>query len=156
GYYTGVVAFARTTFELIRDTWRAFVDDNLSRDAAAIAYYAIFAIAPLLVVITEIVALLLGGTDTNELTRVLQPFAATLGSKGVAALRDLITTTLDQSREQGLAAAIVGLLVTLYAATGLLGAVQTALDEVWDVPRQKRPWYATLHDRFIAFLLIAA
>jgi membrane protein len=118
----------RTTFE----EWNA---DNAARLAAALAYYTIFSIAPLIVIVVAIAGLFYGreaaqGQLTHEIERyVTNPDAV-----------DLIQTVIENARfpETSAMATLVGFGLLLWGAAGVFGELRNALNNIWDVPPRKR------------------
>jgi membrane protein len=114
----------RTTFE----EWNA---DNAARLAAALAYYTIFSVAPLLVIVVAMAGLFYGreaaqGQLTHELERyVTNPDAV-----------DLIQTVIENARvpETSAIATLVGFGLLLWGAAGVFGELRNALNNIWDVP----------------------
>jgi membrane protein len=114
----------RTTFE----EWNA---DNAARLAAALAYYTIFSVAPLLVIVVAMAGLFYGreaaqGQLTHELERyVTNPDAV-----------DLIQTVIMNARfpETSAMATLVGFGLLLWGAAGVFGELRNALNNIWDVP----------------------
>ncbi len=114
----------RTTFE----EWNA---DNAARLAAALAYYTIFSVAPLLVIVVAVVGLFFGreaaqGQLTHEIGRyVTNPDAV-----------DLIQTVIKNARvpETSALATLVGFGFLLWGAAGVFGELRNALNNIWDVP----------------------
>ncbi len=114
----------RTTFE----EWNA---DNAARLAAALAYYTIFSVAPLLVIVVAVAGLFYGreaaqGQLTHELGRyVTNPDAV-----------DLIQTVIKNARvpETSAMATLVGFGLLLWGAAGVFGELRNALNNIWDVP----------------------
>ena len=114
----------RTTFE----EWNA---DNAARLAAALAYYTIFSVAPLLVIVVAVAGLFYGreaaqGQLTHEIGRyVTNPDAV-----------DLIQTVIMNARvpETSAMATLVGFGLLLWGAAGVFGELRNALNNIWDVP----------------------
>ena len=107
--------------------------------------------------IVEIAALIYGGIGHARIRdEVVGAIAPGIGPQASAAVRDLIENTFEQAQRQGLVAGIVSWCVLIFAATGFVGAIQAALDAVWNAQRPKRPWWGALLDRGLAALAIGA
>jgi membrane protein len=114
----------RTTFE----EWNA---DNAARLSAALAYYTIFSVAPLLVIVVAVLGLFFGreaaqGQLTHEIGRyVTNPDAV-----------DLIQTVIKNARvpQTSAIATLVGFGLLLWGAAGVFGELRNALNNIWDVP----------------------
>lgn len=131
-------------FQRHRDVWLA----------AAIAYFTIFAVAPLIMVVVGIAGLLLGQRQTvlAEIYSYLQTNAGKAAADGVSAIMSMASS---HPRESTIAQA-VGWVVFIIAAIGLFGALQEALNVVWEVEPAKRGFVGALRGRFLAFGLVLA
>ena len=129
-------------------------DADGMRMAAAMSFYGILSLAPLLVLL---VALLGWWVDRELLERGLVTQIGTIvGEQGAAVIRQ----ALDSAREpaQGLLASLVGFGVLLFGATGVFGELQSALERLWRHGRAQavpaRWWYsASLRLRGVAYVL---
>ena len=141
---------------LLRATLRAYIQDRTAREAAALAYFALFALAPLLIVLIEIVALVASAHGAMQVRgAIVAGLASSIGQAGADGVGALVAATLQQAHHQGLAAGIIGWVVLVFAATGLLSAIQSSLDDIWQVTLAKRPWWSAFKDRLVATALIA-
>jgi membrane protein len=118
--------------------------------AASLAYYAIFSIAPLLLISIHIASLFLDRTAvveglTSELTGVIGPSGS-----------DAITQMLEAAgtgQPEGWTG-VVGIVVLLFAATGFVGSLQDALDKIWP-PRPGGIW-TFIRSKLLSFSLVLA
>ena len=111
-----------------KDVVNGWLDAGAFTFAASLAYYAIFAIAPLLLISIHIASLFLDRTAaieglTSEMIRVIGP----AGSDAIKQMLDAAGTAQPQSWS-----GLVALGVLLFAATGFVGSLQEALDKKWD------------------------
>jgi membrane protein len=118
----------RTTFE----EWNA---DNAARLAAALAYYTIFSIAPLLVIVVAVAGLFYGreaaqGQLTHEIERYVSNRDAV----------QLIQTVIENARvpQTSAMATLIGFGLLLWGAAGVFGELRNALNNIWDVPPRTR------------------
>ena len=124
------------------------------RMSAAMSFYGILSLAPLLVVM---VALLGWWMDRELLERTLiTQIGGIVGEQGGA----LIQQALDSAKEpsEGIAASVIGFIVLLFGATGVFGELQEALERLWlhdsDTPAQQKWWHtASLRLRGIGYVL---
>lgn len=122
--------------------------------AAAIAYFTVFAIAPLIIVVVEIVSLILGQHQAT-LHQLYAYLSTTAGPSAADGIRSIVTATFSQ-RRAGTLSQIVGWTVFVVAAVGLFGSLQGALNAVWDVEPGKRTLKQTAISRLIAFAAVLA
>jgi membrane protein len=108
---------------------RDFSEDECSVRAAALAYYTVFALPPLLILLTLVVGLF---WDPVEVQRSLETqFSTLVGSDGASAIRDM----LDHAKSPGTGpvATILGVLALLFGALGAFMQLQGALNKAWEV-----------------------
>ncbi len=123
----------RTLITLGRNTVREFLDDHCMTLAAAISYYTVFALPPLLVLILTTVGLLVDPSDvqgriTGEVSSLIGPDAA-----------GMVATMIEESsRIRGGASAVLGVAALLFGATGAFIQLQHALNQAWEVPDHKQ------------------
>lgn len=118
--------------------------------AAALAYYIVFSVAPLLVLATALVALVYGGTGASA---VIDLVSKSAGPTVSAALRQVL---VEASRPRtDVSASLLGLVVLVAGAAGAFTSVQSALDQIWGVrPKPHRGIRGFVGDRLPAFLLL--
>lgn len=103
--------------------------------AAALAFFTVFSIAPILVVVVGLVGLVLGESAVQgELFAQLE---ATLGSDVAGVVQTAVSNSqIDQS---GIWPALIGIIATIVGATTVFAQMQQSLNQIWDVaPRPKR------------------
>lgn len=127
---------------LLKRTYAGFGRHKSAWLAAAMAYYTIFAVAPLIIVVMAIAGLAIGNNAAarNEIYGYISQHAA--GSAGNA-IRGIVDATLSQ-RHQGVIAQIVGWGVFLLGAIGLFASLRQALNTVWEVEPQRKGIWGTI------------
>ena len=122
----------------MKRTFREFKADNLTDLAAALTYYGVLAIFPMIIVIVSVLGLV-GHSAT-------QPLINNLGKVAPGPAKTIFTNAIDNvNGSQGTAGVlfIVGLLVSLWSASGYIAAFMRASNVVWDV-EEGRPIYKTI------------
>lgn len=156
GYVTDAMTQLRTiaseAVPLFKAAWTDFSKHDGQWLAAALAYFTAFAIAPLIIVIVEILGFFLGSHQStlNMLYGYLQRDA---GPTASGAIKAIVTATFNQQRHGSLAQ-IVGWAVFVLAAIGLFSAVQFALNKIWDVDPKKQTFLLALKERGAAFAVM--
>lgn len=120
--------------------------------AAAIAYFTIFAIAPLAIIIVEIAGFFLGNHQA-VLTALYGYLAQTAGPSASHSIQSIVTASFSQ-RRAGLIAQTVGWGVFLFAAVGFFTSLQDALNGVWDVAPPKRSIVQAVIGRLFSFGMV--
>ncbi len=120
---------------VVRGTVAGYGSDRVPLLAAALAFFAMFAMAPLLIIVIEIGAALLGGSGHHDQVRnaLLDRLQPAIGKDGATAIAAIVQATFDQQAE-GLLSKIGSWVFFVVAATGFFGAVQGALDLIWAAP----------------------
>ena len=120
--------------------------------AAALAYYAIFAIAPLLLISIYVASLFLDRTAAVE--ELTNEFTGVVGSTGSDAIKGMLDAA-DAAQPQGWAG-LVGVAVLIFAAAGFVGALQDALDKIWQAPPRPSGIWAFVRGKLFSFSLVLA
>jgi membrane protein len=140
-----------TAWEMFKRTFSDWKEDKVSRLAAALAYYTVFSIAPLLLISLGVAGLVFGADSARrEIAAQLE------GLLGPAATEILEMTVASARREgSGLLAGAIGLAVLLYGASGVFAALQDALNTIWEVrPKPDLGWAYTLRIRVFSFAMV--
>ncbi|HTU82141.1 MAG TPA: YihY/virulence factor BrkB family protein [Candidatus Acidoferrales bacterium] len=142
------MTFARTFY-------RIWTESRLSVQAAALAFFAVLAIPPLLVAVIELVGFVPGYTQHALLRdRIFSTVGSQIGSPVAGVLRSLVDAAYAKSQSRNVATAIFGWAAIVFAATGLFAMVQGALESVWG-SRPKGSIWQTARDRALAAALVA-
>jgi membrane protein len=138
-------------WSLLKTAGAAWVDDKASRLGAALAYYAAFSLAPLLIISIAIAGLVFGKDATRN--EVLAHVSALVGKEGAAAIQTMIASASNP--RSGIVAGIVGAIMLVVGAAGLFGQLQDALDTVWGVePRSGLGILGFLRERFLSLTMV--
>jgi membrane protein len=116
-------------FSLLKDTFNAWREDKASRLGAALAYYTIFSIGPLLLVIIAVVGFVLGRQATEG--TLVGTISGVVGSDGAKVIQDAVKNASKPGA--GILASVIGLVTLLLGASGIFGQLQDALNTVWKV-----------------------
>lgn len=144
----------KTFWELIRDTAIKWNDREPFTNSAIIAYYTIFSLPGLLVIVINIAGYFYG---TDEVTQdVTNDIGALTGGGDTA--EDIRGIISNASASQGSTwASIIGIATLLYGATGIFYQVQQILNKMWEVkPQAKQKFLKLLKDRLFSFGLVLA
>ncbi|MCC6587353.1 MAG: YihY/virulence factor BrkB family protein [Bryobacterales bacterium] len=117
-------------FELIKKTVNAFIDDDCPAMAAALAYYTVFSLPPLLAIIVAIAGAVFGAEAVGN---AIREQASTMIGQGAA---DQIQTMMAETNRQtgGAWWKVIGSVVLLlFGATTAFGQLQVALNRTWEV-----------------------
>lgn len=144
-------ARAKAVLELFKETFMEWSEDKAPRLAAALAYYALFSLAPLLIIVIAIAGVLFGEQAVSG--QIFAQIQGIVGPEAARAIQDMVANA-DQPAT-GLVAGVVGLATILLGASGLFGQLQDALNTIWEVaPKPGRGIMATVRERFISFTMV--
>ncbi|HEY0922729.1 YihY/virulence factor BrkB family protein [Rheinheimera pacifica] len=133
--YNKLPAVVRYWLSILGATCRNWLDSQAFIYAAALAFFTVFSIAPILVVVVALVGLVMGESAVQgELFAQLE---ATLGPDAAGVVQTaVINSQIDQS---GIWPALIGIIATIVGATTVFAQMQQSLNQIWDVaPRPKR------------------
>lgn len=128
---------------LLRDTWNAWLDDGAPSMGAALAYYTLFSLAPLLLIVISVAGLWFGEEAARG--EVVAQIAQLVGPASARAVESALLT-LDKP-QAGVAGTVFGVGALLVGATSAFAELRNAMDRIWNVPppgeRPPRPpWMA--------------
>ena len=141
----------RDMWGIVKEAGSESLVDRVPRLGAALAFYATFALAPLLVIVVAIAGLVFG-RDAAE-NRMLGEMRSLVGNEGGDALQAMVAAAGRPGA--GVLASLVGGLVLLFGAVGLFGELQDALNTIWEVaPKPGRGLWVIVRSRFLSFSLV--
>lgn len=121
----------KQVLRLLKDAFQEWNRDKASRLAAALAYYTIFSIAPLLILVIAIAGLFFDRAAVQE--QIMGQLQALVGSNGAAFLQDVLENANRPGETSGWIASLISIILLLIGATGVLTQLQIALNTVWNV-----------------------
>ncbi|HTL59489.1 MAG TPA: YihY/virulence factor BrkB family protein [Candidatus Limnocylindrales bacterium] len=140
----------KSGWEVIKGTVARFSDDHVTTLGAAVAYYAIFSIAPILVIIVGVVGLVFGeGSARHEM---LDQLKSAVGPRSAAVIESMMSS---QTREGSLIATIIGIVALLLGASGVFGQLKMSLNLIWHVqPKPGRAVPGLIMDRLVSLVVL--
>jgi membrane protein len=139
-------------FRLLKDAGTRMFDDQVPMMGAALAYYMIFSIAPLLVIAIGFAGVIFGksaGVDVFDAIKGL------VGPSGAAAIQSMVSAAAAQPRA-GLIATIIGVVTLLIGAAGVFSQLQQSLNIIWRVAAKPGAiWKVLLRQRLLSFGMVA-
>ncbi len=138
-------------WSLIKATGSDFMDDNALRLAAALAYYALLSLAPLVVLAIAVAGL---AVDEHSVRgAIAKELGGVVGSSGAAAVESIVRSA--KAPAAGIVSSVVGVIVLLFGASGVFGELQGALDTIWEVaPKPGRGLKGVVKDRLFSFAMV--
>ena len=121
--------------KLVKAAASAWVADYAPSMGAALSYYSVFSMAPLLLVVISIAGLVFGEDAVRG--EVFGQLQSLLGLEAAKAVEAILASVSDKPAE-GVLSTIIGLAVLLFGATSVFGELQDALDRIWRAPVRDR------------------
>ncbi|HEX2882366.1 MAG TPA: YihY/virulence factor BrkB family protein [Polyangiaceae bacterium] len=142
---------AKTWWSILKETGTDWLDDNAARLAAALSYYTLLSIAPLLIIAVTLASLAFG--DEAARAGISSEMAAIVGEQAAQSVQAILSQ--NQAPEVGVVSSIVGIVVLLFGASGVFGELQAALNTVWEVQSKPgRGIWGLIKDRFFSFTMV--
>jgi membrane protein len=136
---------------LVRETFAEWLNDRAPRLGAALAYYTVFSLAPLLIIVIAVAGLVFGEAAAQG--QIVEQIEGVVGPDGARALQTMLANARQPA--SGLLATLLGMAMLLVAASGLVVELQDALNTIWAAPpRPGLGVLATLKDRAISLVLV--
>jgi membrane protein len=147
-------SFFGTVFHLFKQTFREWLDDKAPQLGAALAYYTVFSLAPLTLLILAIVGYLFRDDPSGAWNRITEQLSYFLDQSAVETVRGIAQRAAQPGKS--VFATVVGIALALFGAAGVFGQLQDALNTVWGVkPKPEAGWKEFLRTRFLSFAMVA-
>jgi membrane protein len=139
-------------FDLSKQSVLAWIDDFAPSMGAAISYYTVFSLAPLLIIVIAVAGLVFGEDAVKGM--IQSQIAGLVGQDGAAVIQNLIASAREPS--EGWVAGSISIVFLIVGATTVFAEIQSALDRIWHVPEKAKPagLWGLLRTRFLSFGLI--
>ena len=138
-------------YQLLKQAAADWSEDNAARLAAALAYYTVLSIAPLLILATAVVGLVLG--DDAARGEVASELSSIVGPQAGQGLQTVLKEA--KSPEGGVISSIISVVVLLFGASGVFGELQSALNTIWEVkPKPGQGLMGFIRTRFFSFTMV--
>ena len=142
---------------ILKLTYQGWQEDNASRLSAALAYYTIFSMAPMLVIVIAVTGLI--WEEAAVRTEILNQVRGLIGPDGADFIAGLMTNT--GSSAGGIVALVIGILTLLFGALGVFNELHNSLNIIWGIRLEKPQGFLQsvkklVVDRFLSFTMILA
>jgi membrane protein len=141
----------RNVLNLFKDAAREFNEDKAPRLGAALAYYTMFSIAPLLLVAIAIAGFVFGQEAARG--QIFAQMRGLIGAQGAGALQEMVASAAKP--KAGTIATIIGVVTLLFGAAGVFGQLKDALNTIWEIePRKSSGVWGFVRDRFLSLAMV--
>ncbi|RYZ64604.1 MAG: hypothetical protein EOP09_15670, partial [Proteobacteria bacterium] len=120
---------ARDLWTTLKNTANSWLDDRAMTQSAAVAYYTVFSIAPLLLISVSIGEIFFGKEASRN--EIFSSLSGLLGAEGAKAVESMVEASSVEG--SGVIGVIVGVTILLIGATTVFGQVQDSLNLIWKV-----------------------
>ncbi|HSV10864.1 MAG TPA: YihY/virulence factor BrkB family protein [Hanamia sp.] len=136
---------------IIKDVFKEFSADNIVKYSASLAYYTVFSIAPLLVVITTLFGFLFGREAMQG--QVYEQLNKLVGSRAAIQIQDIIKNI--HLSGNNFFATVVSLVILFVGATSIFGEIQDSINKIWGLRiKPHKVWWKLILTRLLSFSLI--
>jgi membrane protein len=142
----------KRVIELLKNTASQWSDDKAPQLGAALAYYTVFSLAPLMLLLMSVFSL---WVDKNHVQDTIKDQVAQFAGGSAATVVGDIVETTAKKKSRGIIATVAGVVIALFGASGVFGQLQDSLNTIWGVkakPGQGVMGY--LKARFISFAMV--
>ena len=143
----------KTIWSMLRQTVSLWNEHEAPRLGAALAFYTILSLAPLIILVIAIIGLIFG--DSTAKHELVGQAYGIMGRQGADAVKSLIEQA--QRPVSGAFASIIGIATLLFGASGVFSELRSALNEMWNVkPKSEGGVWETIKQRFFSFGMVLA
>ena len=142
----------KSVWTLVKSAGSSWLDDYAPSMGAALSYYTVFSLAPLLLIVISIAGLVFGQDAARG--EIFGQLRGMMGDDAAKAVEGLLASVAKPS--QGITATVIGVAVLLIGATSVFGELQDALDRIWRAPARNKPsgLWGLLRTRLLSFGMI--
>lgn len=146
--------------DVLKKTYQEWSDDNCLQIGAALSFYTLGSLVPLILVLTSILTFFALGTESGQdyTQQIINYIGQNVGQDTASALNDAIRSRQDQLASGSIISAIIGFVSLLFTASGVFGQLDSAFDEIWDVPDEEKPQgiWGTIRAKVFSFGMVLA
>lgn len=138
-------------WEVLRKSFKGFSDDKVTKLGGSLAYYTVFSMGPLLIIIISVFSLILGREAIEG--GIYNQLKGFLGASTADQLQDIIKNAAISGKS--VIAVIIGAVTLLIGATSVFAEIQDSINTIWGLkPKPKKGWLKMIQNRFLSFSVI--
>jgi membrane protein len=146
-------SFFIASWHLLRQTFEEWLEDKAPQLGAALAYYTVFSLAPLVLVLLALVGFVFRADPAGAWRKVTEQMSYFLDQSAIQTVQG-IAQTASKPGKTALASAI-GIALALFGASGIFGQLQDALNTIWGVKAKPGAGFlGFLRSRFLSFAMV--
>ncbi|MFW0717873.1 YihY/virulence factor BrkB family protein [Pedobacter sp. N23S346] len=140
-------------FAVLKSAFDGLIDHKITKMSGSLAYYTVFSMGPLLVVIISLFSIFYEKEVAQG--KIFDQLKGFLGSETALQMQGLISSAAIG--DKGTIAFIIGIITLLVGATSIFADIQDSINTIWGIkPKPKRGWLKLLQNRFLSFSVIVS
>jgi len=147
-------SFVANSISLLKQTFSEWLDDKVPQLGAALAYYTVFSLAPLVLLLLAIVGFVFRNDPAGAWQKVTEQMSYFLDKSAIDVVQGIAQKASQPNK--GVLATSIGILLALFGASGVFGQLQDALNTIWGV--KTKPGVGIIgfiRSRFLSFAMVA-
>ena len=145
-------SYAARVLALLQAAAKEWNRDKCPQLGAALAYYTVFSLAPLVLVLLGVFGLIYGSNEQAR-QKILDQLRYLMDPSGVKVFQDIANSAAEP--KAGILATAIGILIALFGASGIFGQLQDALNTIWAVkPKPRQGIWGFIRARFLSFAMV--
>src|SRR6266550_5480385 len=146
-------SFVANSFSLLKQTVSEWLEDKAPQLGAALAYYTVFSLAPLVLLLLAIVGFLFQNDPAGAWKKITEQMSYFLDKSAIDVVQNIAQKASQPGK--GLLATIIGIALALFGASGVFGQLQDALNTIWGVKAKPGGGvWGFLRVRFLSFAMV--
>src|SRR5512133_1960694 len=146
-------SFFANAFSLLKQTLSEWLEDKAPQLGAALAYYTVFSLAPLILLLLAIIGWIFQNDPAGAWKKITEQMSYFLDKSAVDVVQNIAQKAAQPGK--GLLATIIGVLLALFGASGVFGQLQDALNTIWGVKAKPGAGiWGFLRVRFLSFSMV--
>ncbi len=117
---------------------------------AALAFYTVFSLAPLAILVLSLVSLAVERNAARA--EIVDKVRSFVGTQGAGLMKMILTQTAPLNTS--VVGTVLGSVMLLIGASGVFGGLQDSLNEIWDVASKRSPLFVLVKERFLSFVMV--
>ena len=147
-------SFVANSISLLKQTFSEWLEDKVPQLGAALAYYTVFSLAPLVLLLLAIVGFLFRNDPAGAWQKVTEQMSYFLDKSAIDVVQGIAQKASQPNK--GVVATSIGILLALFGASGVFGQLQDALNTIWGVKAKSGVGIMEfIRSRFLSFAMVA-
>ena len=143
--------YARDAWSILKTTATQWIGDKCPQLGAALAYFTVFSLAPLVLLLLALFGLFFGSEHARD--KITEQLQYLIDPNGIRVIQDIAASA--SKPRSGILATVLGVVVGLFGASGVFGQLQDALNTIWGVkPKPGAGLWSFLRARFLSFAMV--